>query len=190
MFGFVPVPVFAYEQTEPAEGATEVWEPYVFPTLTADTGQEYIDAVEAKLVADGHILKRYPGQMPYRGRFIVPQGEETTYTIELDSTQPTLQQLNTLVHEWAHALHWELDRDTLGMSRGKVAEFVAEASSYVVLAELGYDTTPKSVSYIAMQHIAEEDEKRERMMLKLITDIVAVIIDRLAMAPATANRQL
>lgn len=138
---FRAVPVFAYEQTDPIEGFDgEVWTPYRFPTLTEETGADYVEAVFEMLAGDGVEVERFTDDREYRGRFYIPvvPGE---VRMDLDVSMPMLQQLNTLVHEVAHYEHWRMAPQTLQTFGRATVEFIAEASSYAVLSHLGFDSS-------------------------------------------------
>lgn len=176
---FVHVPVFCYEQTDPIEGFEHPWEPYVFPALTEDTGGEWVDALIRSLQDNGHIVEQFDGGRRYRGRFGVPDHDDAeSCVIELDRTQPMLQQLNTLVHELAHMEHWRLEPRLLKLWSQEMVEFIAESASFAVLSELGFDASHKSVAYLATWK-EENDEDREKVAMKLVVDIVGSIMTRL-----------
>lgn len=175
---FVWVPVFGYEQTDAIEGFEGTpWAPFVFPTLTDEVGEDYVTGMLRHLEDEGVAIELFTDKRSYRGRFVIPDDGEKP-EIKLDVTMPMLQQLNTLVHEVGHYEHWRKEPHTLKTFGKPAVEFIAEASSYAVLHELGFDTSLKSVAYIAVQRATNDDADKEAVVMKLVVEIVGRIMER------------
>ncbi len=177
---FQYVPVFDYAQTDPIEGAAHVWEPYRIPALTDESGEEYVAGLIDWLHHENFMIETFTDSRGYRGQFsIVADDAELAGVIRLDVSMPMLQQLNTLIHEIAHMEHWRADKAAFQTFGKQVHEFVAEASAYAVLADLGFDSATKSVAYVAAMAAVDNDPEKERVVMQMVISTTGVIMKQL-----------
>ena len=141
---FVAVSVFAYEQTDPAEGHPNPWEPIPFPVLTGDAGAEHIATLRAWLPAQGITVEDEPGIVGAQGYY-----NPATRRIALDPQYDPFMQLHVLLHEAAHALHFTRYQDgDAHMGSKAYRETVAEAAAYIAAQAIGLDTSAHADMYV------------------------------------------
>jgi antirestriction protein ArdC len=149
---FPPVSVFDVSDTDPIEGASNVFDPDAQQTLTVrlDGSDEagHFDMVAQWLQSEGWSVARetIPGTS---NGFTRNDGSKS---IVVSDEISDAQAVKTLIHEAAHMVLHVKDDGTPAVDysahRG-VCEIEAESVAYVVAALLGLDTSAYSVGYVA-----------------------------------------
>jgi antirestriction protein ArdC len=98
-------------------------------------------------------------------------------TIKVRDDLDDRQRIKTLIHEVAHSLLWNADKEQHNSRSDQ--EIEAEATAYIVCSKLGIDTASYSFDYIASWS-ADKDVKALKRLLGNIQKASQKIIDKLS----------
>ena len=98
-----------------------------------------------------------------------------TNIISVRSDLDTLHRIKTLLHEYSHAVDFEINPDET-ISIGQ-RELIAESSAYVISSRLGLDTTRYTSGYLNTW-IREKDDLAS--VSDAVQKVACIIIERLA----------
>ena len=93
-----------------------------------------------KIISKKHTIKEVE-KTASKGSYNMESG-----VISVRSDLEYFQKIKTILHEYAHAIDFEMHPD--GAIRRNIRELIAESTAFVVAERLGLDTSRYSVSYI------------------------------------------
>lgn len=173
LYGFRPVTVFAYEQTDGA--------PLVFPEPRPLTGDQLPGLFEHLVPWVGVPVQIGPLDTAY-GMWNPTTGQITV----ADRSAPD-QRLKTLFHEWSHALGVPTP-DAAAARHTGTEEVIAETTAYVLAGLCGLDTTAYSQAYVAGWADGHPDTVRAvgQAVTERVHTILGRLTDAIAQDPALA----
>ena len=168
--GFHVTYTYDISQTEPDDDFGEV--PEICHRLEGDLADEALLPFLADLCPVEVTFKPIDGEV--NGYY-----DPIAKTITVDPATSQTQQAKTLLHEWAHAEHFDYDPYIKEETTSEDRELIAESTAYIVCRYLGIDSSDYSFGYLAAWSKSGSTKALKRHMdtIRLLADAMILKIE-------------